>query len=257
MNKNHIDSLDPNAHFQGKDALGHILEKRAQASESNFEPHGSEMPSYMTALYDSACQLAFFLALLHLILLPLNLSPYTLLLIMGLFSLGAMITFACRKAWLGWTRMERLHRILEQEKYEIEHHRPQERDELKALYQLKGFEADLLEEVVDVLMADNERLLKVMLEEEMGLSLGTYEHPLKQGLGAVIGSLIAAVTCFIATLLFSSIGVFLTALAIMGLAGGLSAYREQNRIIPAFIWNSGLGLLSLSVVYFVLKLFVD
>ncbi len=89
-----------------------------------------------------------------------------------------------RSAWLGWSRLERLHRILAQEKWEIEHNREQEREELGVLYAAKGFEGKLLEDVLDVLMADGDRLLKVMVEEELGLTLESQVHPLKQGLGA-------------------------------------------------------------------------
>ena len=32
-------------------------------------------------------------------------------------------------------------------------------------------------------MADGDRLLRVMLEEELGFSLEVYDHPLKQALG--------------------------------------------------------------------------
>ncbi len=35
-------------------------------------------------------------------------------------------------------------------------------------------------------MADDNRLLRVMLEEELGLTLEAYEHPLKQAFGALL-----------------------------------------------------------------------
>ena len=79
-------------------------------------------------------------------------------------------------------------RLLEEEKWEIEHNRNQEKVELKVLYRAKGFEGKLLDDVVDVLMADDKRALHIMLKEELGMTLEAYEHPLKQSLGALLGT---------------------------------------------------------------------
>src|SRR6185295_12766345 len=97
--------------------------------------------------------------------------------------------------------------VLEQERWEIEHHRQQERDELKELYRAKGFEGKLLEDVLDVLMADDDRLLKVMLEEEMGLQLAQLDHPMKQGLGAAFGALVSGFLAVGALILWPAGGV--------------------------------------------------
>ena len=58
-----------------------------------------------------------------------------------------------------------------EERFEIAHHRGQEKEELTELYALKGFKGELLDQVINVLMADDNRLLSVMLEEELGLEL--------------------------------------------------------------------------------------
>lgn len=242
----------PSDHFKGKDALGHILEKR-----SIPEPHGSEMPDHLAAANDAARLMALFLILIYTIAYFLNLPSQQTWILLGLFSLGGLIAFIGRRAWIGWAHLERLHRLLEQERYEIEHHRPQERDELRALYQLKGFEDPLLDQVVDVLMADDNRLLKVMLEEEMGLSLGAYEHPLKQALGAAIGSLIAIIISFLALLILPTYGMIAVSLTLIGISGGVSAYLEGNRIVSAVIWNLAIAMLSLGSVFFLLKFIVS
>src|SRR5262249_44443752 len=119
-----------------------------------------------------------------------------------IFSGAWLIWKTGRSAWLGWSRIERLHRIVAQEKWEIEHHRQQEREELGALYAAKGFEGKLLEDVLDVLMADNDRLLRVMVEEELGLSLHSQEHPLKQATGAFLGVLAGSILTLLGLLIF-------------------------------------------------------
>jgi vacuolar iron transporter family protein len=111
----------------------------------------------------------------------------------------------------------------------------------------------LLEDVLDVLMADNERLLKIMVEEELGLSLETTEHPLKQGLGAAIGVFAAAVICLGGLFIWPEFGILLGAILAIGGASALSAHLAQNQLIPAIIWNLGLAALAVGSVYFLLK----
>ena len=93
-----------------------------------------------------------------------------------------------RSALLGWARVERFHRVIEEERWEIEHHRAARKARAYRNVPGKGLTGKFLEEVIDVLMADDNRLLRVMLEEELGITLEAYEHPLKQAAGAFCGS---------------------------------------------------------------------
>lgn len=236
------------SHFQGKDALSHVREKKLEGSLS--EPHGLELPGLDFAVIDSARQLSSLL----LFLLALFLGADLAFVLSGKLFLVAgsafTIVFAARSALLGWTRLERLHRIAEQERYEIEHHRLQERAELKALYSSKGFKGDLLEKVVDVLMADDNRLLKVMLEEEMGLSLESYDHPLKPAFASFATGLII-LGCFAVTYFFLSwqaSGILL--LSIIAGTSLYSAFKEKNHMITSLVWNVGAALLATLFAYF-------
>jgi len=244
-------------HFQGKDALTHVREKRKEGMLSISEVHGTEMPGHFSAAVD-ACKESSIALLLIWVFLVLLKVPH-------LASLGAFIAFgtgwaawkAGRSGRLGWQKLERLHRLIEQEKYEIEHHRPQEREELVALYQAKGFEGKLLDEVVDVLMADQDRLLKVMLEEEMGLTLQAYEHPLQQIVGALVGALVSLAigTLFFFTL--PSFGMWIATFISLALASIFSAIYEKNRVIPAIIWDMSLGALALGTAFFLFKIIIS
>jgi len=243
----------PHSHFHGKNAIEHVAEAQAEGIISSVEVHGTEVPGHITAAADAARDTALVLLLVGTLLSPL--APTFLSLIHGLivFAVGWILWKSGRSAWLGWSRLERLHRVLEQEKWEIEHHREQEREELKVLYAAKGFEGRLLEDVLDVLMADGDRLLKVMVEEELGLSLHSQEHPLKQSLGAFFGSCLAVFLLLIAFYFTASIGVLVTmTFLVMGCCGMLLAYKAQNRLIPAIIWNVAMGMLSYAVVYFLM-----
>ncbi len=244
-------------HFKNKDPLHHVLDKRAEGVNSFSETHGAELPGHLSAGADAARETALVLLLLTTALTFIS-TPYVML-------LKLLVTFFCawlawktgRSAWLGWARLERFHRLVEQEKYEIEHNRAQEQEELKALYRAKGFEGPLLDEVVAVLMADENRLLKVMVEEELGLTLHTHEHPLKQAWGAALGTFTAGLCCFIGVTLFPPLyGMLIASLIVIGGASLLSARHEKNAWIPAVVWTLSLGTLAFGMMHFILKMLI-
>ena len=95
-------------------------------------------------------------------------------------------------------------------------------------------------------MADGERLLKVMVEEELGLSLESQEHPLKQGAGAALGALVASV--------FMLGGLFITPLSpwvilplLFLLSGALSTYYLRNRLLPGMVWHLAIAVIALGL----------
>ncbi len=239
------------AHFKGKEAIEHVVEAQAQGIVSSVEMHGAEIPGHLSAGCDAAKETAIFMTFLWLICQHLHFS-YSFTFYLLAISLGGWILWkAGRSAWLGWARLERLHRIVAQEKWEIEHNRSQEREELKILYAAKGFEGPLLEDVMDVLMADGDRLLRIMVQEELGLSLANYEHPLKQGLGAAIGSLASASLC-LGFYFFWPVLFWLGSFIVISCATSLAAFREHNKIIHAVVWNLALACLAFSFVYLML-----
>lgn len=242
---------DQPSHFKGKDALEHVIEAQAKGIITATEVHGLEAPGSISSGTDAARETAIVLSLIWLILE--HFQYKNPLLILGIVAFGWFLWKVGRSAWLGWFRLERLHRVLEQERWEIEHHRQQERDELRELYRAKGFEGKLLEDVLDVLMADNDRLLKVMVEEELGLTLSSVEHPLKQGLGAGVGVICGTLACLI-PFIFSSAGLIVGAFIIIALTAALSAKEIDNKPIPAIVWNLGIAILAIGSAYFLLEI---
>lgn len=242
-----------NIHFKGKDAIEHVAEAQAEGRIAASEIHGMEVPGHISAGADSARDMSAALLLLWMIVERAHFAQiFSFLLV---FALGWTIWKAGRSAWLGWFRLERMHRVLNQEKWEIEHNEQQEREELTVLYAAKGFEGKLLTDVIDVLMADGDRLLKVMVEEELGLSLEAHDHPLKQSLGALIGCLAAASICLAAYFAFPLYGLPIGGLTVIAISAVISAKHAQNRLIPAIVWNVGLGILSFGCVYFLIDYF--
>jgi len=242
-------------HFKGKDAMGHVAEAQVQGLLSAAEIHGTELPGHLNAATDTARDVAVAMTLFALSFAHFNIPFTTLFYATAIFGFGWLLWKTGRSAWLGWARLERLHRVIAQEKWEIEHHRQQERDELRALYAAKGFSDKLLEDVVDVLMADGDRLLRVMVEEEMGYTLENHEHPLKQALGSALGGLLSWILCLTGLFLYPIWGLLAVAALILIGFSSFAAARERNKAIPAAIWNLGLAVIAAGFVYFILDLF--
>jgi hypothetical protein len=226
------------SHFQGKKPLQHVIDARIRGFVASSEIHGTELPGHISATADAAKETAFILLLLN------ELNLFTVV-----FMIGYLIWKIGRSAILGYSRLERLHRLIEEERWEIEHHRAQEREELTALYAAKGLSGKLLDEVIDVLMADDNRLLQVMLEEELGVNLGTYEHPLKQALGAAVGVLGASLIMSFGYFVLPFWGPFALAALIIALSAGTTAQLQKNRPLPTIIWNLAIATLAATVVY--------
>lgn len=243
-------------HFEGKEAIEHVAAAQARGKISASEIHGAETPGYISAGADAGRETCILFLLFLPFLLKFDLfekSPFYL----GIFFLGWAFWKIARASWLGWSRLERLHRILEQEKWEIEHNRPQERDELRELYRTKGFQGKLLEDVLDVLMADSGRLLRVMVEEELGLTLENVDHPLKQGFGAGIGAASAAIILLSAWFFGSPLLILILALLLIAFFAGLIAKFAQNKIVPALVWNAALAFVIFGSTYYILDIYAS
>jgi hypothetical protein len=243
-------------HFKGKQALEHVIAARMKGKAASAEMHGTELPGHYYAAADAAKETALILLILWTLLSELGLSLSAIHWISLSFMVGFLFWKTGRSAILGWARLERLHRLIEEERWEIEHHRPQEREELKALYAAKGFTGKLLEESIDTLMADDNRLLQVMLEEELGLQLESYEHPLKQAMGAFLAVLVSALLMAISLFFLPKSAPAFTASAIIIAASALVAHLEKNKPLNAIVWNLATAMGATAIAYFAAQIFL-
>jgi len=246
----------PSEHFQGKTVVEHLREARARGAMASAEIHGTEMPGHLSAGADAGKEMAILVLILwtaasHFLM------PQKLWLLLLPTCAGWIIWKTARAALLGWARMQRLHRVIEEERWEIEHHRQQEKEELREIYLAKGLSGKLLEEVVEVLMADDNRLLRVMLEEELGLTLEVDEHPLKIAFGALVGSFLSASVCLFGFWLDPTFGLPLVAALSITSCSVLSARLEKNRSWDTIIWNLSVCGLIAGAVYFLIPLFLQ
>jgi vacuolar iron transporter family protein len=243
----------PPGHFEGKSVVEHLREARNRGAMAAAEIHGTEMPGHIAAFADSLKGIAIALTILWIIFSHTLNSDQTWTCLL-LFSMGWVLWKTGRSALLGWARVERLHRVIEQERWEIEHHRAQEKIELTEMYLAKGLSGKLLEEVIEVLMADDNRLLRVMLEEELGLTLEVYEHPLKQAFGAFCGASVGAALCLFGYWAFPLFGLFIIAGILITIASTLSAKLEQNHVWNQIVWNLAIAGVTAGSIYFLIPL---
>ncbi len=115
--------------------------------------------------------------------------------------LGLSIFFGIAKGLTTRAQVRHFETELARERREIRESPEHEREEVVALYAAKGFQEPLLTQITDTLCADDDRLLKVMMEEELGLFTRHINHPLLVGLwnttGAAIATLMLALpVCF-------------------------------------------------------------
>lgn len=236
----------PSPHFEGKDPLSHVVEARKKGQFAAAEIHGTEPPGSIQAATDAMKEGTILFFLLF------QLPFFSLWTTFAFFS-GWLLWRTGRSAFLGWTRLERLHKTIEEERWEIEHHRPQEKEELRALYAAKGFSGKLLDEVIDVLMADENRLLQVMLEEELGLRLESFEHPLQQALGAFLGGFVALLSLFLSFFYLPFSATLTIGVLLLGGASRLSSSWAKTRTSHALIWTAAIALLGLFTTHFLLQ----
>lgn len=237
-------------HFKGKEAIRHVAEKQAEGILTSQEIHGLEISGSKEAFCDAARESSLLMAILLPLLATLDFSVEKTLFFMTLFFSSFALFRGARSALLSWARLERLHRLLEQERWEIQHNRPQEREELQVLYKAKGFDGELLENVVDVLMSDDDRLLKVMIEEEMKLSLSHVDHPMKQALFAAFGVLLVFLFSLVGFAILGIWGSLACSFIALLAASLLSAIQYGNRKIDALMWNGSLYIVTLLTTLF-------
>ena len=235
-------------HFEDKSVPEHLKAARIKGALASSEHHGRELSGAFSASIDSVKETALLLCVLSLLM------SHAWLLWIALL-LGWLVGKVGRSSKLGWARLERFQRLIEEERYEIEHHRDSEREELKEIYEAKGFQGELLDEVLDVLMADDNRLLMVMLEEELGLPLESYEHPLRQACGAGLGVVVATAMAWIGSLC-PPFGISIATGLVFCVASVWAARREKNDRTKALIWNLAVGALAVATTFFVHELFI-
>ena len=244
------------SHFDGSSVLEHLKKARIKGHLASKEPHGIEAEGHFIGGADAAREFAIISLLLWIVADALKLSQRSSYYLIGLVLAGFFFWKVGRSASLGWSRLERINKLIADEKHEIDTNRAEEKAELTAMYQAKGFSEPLLSNVIDVLMADDNKLLGIMLEEELGVSLESYEHPLKQALGSAVGMLLAASFLFGAALLLPLYAPLISGPLTILFASAFMSHIEQTRVLHATVWNLAITFLAATTTYFLTNLII-
>ncbi len=241
------------SHFGAKSVLEHLKEARAKGQKATEAHHSLEAPGHLIGGADAARETALIVMVVSILLnrLSPDFHQSTLLLSMLMFAL--ILWKSGRSALLGWNRLERINKLISDEKMEIQNNREEEKEELTEMYRAKGFSPPLLDKVIDVLMADDNKLLGVMLEEELGVSLESYEHPLKQAVGSGVGVFLASCVLSAGIAINADYGVIVAAYIVIFCASGVMAKIENIRLINALVWNISLTFMASMGTYFFAK----
>lgn len=144
------------------------------------------------------------------------------------------------------------------EYWEVDNLPEKERDEIREIYREKGFEGETLEKIVDVITADRDRWVNVMMKEELGMSLEE-KSPLKIGSVTYISFLLIGLIPLLVYVwdYFSplSMNLFLSSSILTAagfiIIGVLKSYITQTSITRGIIETLLLGIIAASVAYFV------
>lgn len=207
-----------------------------------------EIPAHFINFAISAKEftILFLIVFIALRNLALPVLPFILIFSFSFFILKLFLV-----AFSAWTKLERLHKIIEDKKWHIEHKREEEKIQLEEIYKAKGFSDKLLTDIVDTLTSDDNRLLQTMLEEEMGLSLGYFIHPIKQAFGAFLGMFLASVVFTITFFTLPITYCFFVSGAINIIASSIIASKfEKTKMSKEIVWDLAIAIVVLGICYF-------
>lgn len=148
---------------------------------------------------------------------------------------------------------------IERERLEIEKFPDRERDEIREIYEAKGFSGKLLDDIVAHITGEPERWSNVMMREELGFSEDSFDSPMRSALVVGCSYLIGAAVP-VAPYLFiePSIGIIASAVVTILVLFGVGAAKTV--ITTRSWWRSGLesmltGIAAGSATYIAGRLF--
>ncbi len=145
------------------------------------------------------------------------------------------------------------------EYWEVDHLPEKEREEIREIYEAKGFKGELLEKVVDVITEDKDRWVDVMMKEELNM-VKSEKSPFAMGAMTFISFVVVGLVPLIAYIwdytsdetsrnLFG-ISIALTSLAFIGI-GWLKSYVAESSRIRSVLETLFLGSAAAVLSYFV------
>lgn len=244
------------SHFKGFSVVEHLKNAREKGKNAIRDFHAVEVPGHISAGADSAKDAAISTLLIQMIAHQLSIPSSKIIILLSVFMVGIFFWKVGRSAHLAWSRLERINALVEEEKHEIETNREEEKEELTEMYKAKGFTEPLLSKIIDVLMADDKKLLAVMLEEELGVPMDAYVHPLKQAFGAAVGIFITAISIPIGLAISQAFGLYITTFIITAVGSFLIAKMEKIDALENTVKGLSITFLASLATYFFTKFLI-
>ncbi|NHE56383.1 VIT1/CCC1 transporter family protein [Cyclobacterium plantarum] len=144
------------------------------------------------------------------------------------------------------------------EYWEVEHLPGKEREEIEVIYREKGFEGELLQQVVDVIISDKDRWVNEMMKDELNM-MEENKSPLKIGLATLISFIAVGfipLTVYVWDYFYTSrFDVFFWTCLLTGMAflvvGALKSWANQTGLVKSVLETLALGFIAALVAYYV------
>ncbi|MGE0773135.1 MAG: VIT1/CCC1 transporter family protein [Cyclobacteriaceae bacterium] len=144
------------------------------------------------------------------------------------------------------------------EYWEVDHLPEVERQEIREIYQAKGFEGELLEKVVDQITSDKDRWVHVMMREELGM-MKEERSPFLIGASTLVAFILVGLipmTVYVIdffTPISGNLFVYASVLTGIGfiLVGALKTNVTQSPVWKGILETLALGAIAAIVSYFV------
>jgi vacuolar iron transporter family protein len=128
---------------------------------------------------------------------------------------------------------------IQREREEIDKFPDRERDEIREIYEAKGFTGKLLDDIVRHITGDRERWSNVMMREELGFSEDSFDSPLRSAMVVGLSYLSGAAVPVVPYLFIEpSRGIVISAIATVLVLFGVGAAKTV--ITTRSWWRSGL-----------------
>ncbi len=144
------------------------------------------------------------------------------------------------------------------EYWEVDHLPEKEKEEIRAIYQSKGFKGELLERIVNVITEDKDRWVNVMMKEELEMTKET-KSPITMGIITFLSfqlfGLIPLLIYAINYLSSVNVNLFMYSSIFTGitfcLIGYLKAVVNQTKVLRSVLETLFLGGIAAILAYFV------
>ena len=189
-------------------------------------------------------------------------SSKTILITLLAATIAGALSMAAGEYISGKSEKQFFQHEIEQERMEIELTPEIEKEEIRLIYQKKGFHGKLLEEIVDQIIQDKDRWVREMVIEELGVTdleqNTSFKEPLLIFFAFILGSLFPVLPYVIFQNLIDGTTIFWIA-TILTFGGLFMAGALKKFVTGAIWWKSGfemliVGLFAYGVSFFIGKL---